>query len=42
MPILGDALEDSGCTKETVLSHCRSEGPHFRGCWVVDLLLEKE
>ena len=42
MPILGDASEDSGCTKETVLSHCRSEGPHFRGCWVVDLLLEKE
>lgn len=39
MPILGDALEDAGCTRERVLSHCREPGPHTRGCWVVDLLL---
>lgn len=42
MPILGDALEDSGCDDVEMLSHCRSEGPHVRGCWVVDLILGKE
>lgn len=42
MPILGDALEDSGCTNREILDHCRSEGPHVRGCWVLDLLLLKE
>ena len=39
LPVLGDALEDAGCTKEDVLAHCRGPGPHTRGCWVVDLLL---
>ncbi len=42
MPILADALEEAGCTNEEVLAHCRSEGPHTRGCWLVDLLLGKE
>ena len=42
MPILGDALMDAGCADEQVLEHCRSEGPHVRGCWVVDLVLGKE
>ena len=41
MPILADALEEAGCTNADVLLHCRSGGPHVRGCWVVDLLLEK-
>ena len=41
MPILADALQDAGCTDEKVLAHCRGEGPHCRGCWVVDLLLGK-
>jgi hypothetical protein len=39
MPVLADALEDAGCTDETILTHCRGRGPHARGCWVVDLLL---
>jgi hypothetical protein len=39
MPILGDALEDAGCTSEEVLSHCRSKAPHVRGCWVLDYIL---
>ena len=39
--ILADALVEAGCTNEDILSHCRSPGPHVRGCWVVDLLLEK-
>lgn len=42
MPILADALQDAGCDNEEILGHCRSPGPHVRGCWVVDLVLGKE
>jgi len=42
MPILADALQDAGCDNAEVLAHCRSEGPHVRGCWLVDLILGKE
>jgi hypothetical protein len=42
MPILHDALLDAGCDDENILAHCRGEGPHVRGCWVVDLTLGKE
>jgi hypothetical protein len=42
MPILADALQDAGCDSEDILSHCRGDGPHVRGCWVVDLILGKE
>jgi len=42
MPILADALEDAGCADEHILSHCRSVGPHVRGCHVLDALLGKE
>jgi hypothetical protein len=42
MPLLADALMDAGCDNEAMLAHCRSEGPHVRGCWVVDLVLGKE
>jgi hypothetical protein len=42
LPILADALEDAGYTDADILDHCRGPGPHFRGCWVVDLLLGKE
>jgi hypothetical protein len=38
LPILADALQDAGCDNDDVLTHCRSDGPHVRGCWVVDLL----
>ncbi len=41
LPILADALEDAGCTNADILSHCRIPGPHVRGCWLVDLLLNK-
>lgn len=36
MPILGDALEDVGCTDEEALAHCREGGSHALGCWVLD------
>jgi hypothetical protein len=39
LPILADALEDAGCTDPDVLAHCRGDGPHVRGCWVVDNIL---
>jgi hypothetical protein len=42
LPLLADALMDAGCDDQQVLGHCRSEGPHARGCWVVDLALGKE
>jgi hypothetical protein len=40
--ILGDALEEAGCTDNRVLSHCRDPRPHVRGCWAVDLILGKD
>ena len=42
LAVLADAFEDAGCDNADLLNHCRSEGPHVRGCWVVDLLLGKE
>jgi hypothetical protein len=42
LPILADALQDAGCDNADILNHCRSDGPHVRGCWVVDLLLGKQ
>jgi hypothetical protein len=42
LPILADALEDAGCDNVDILNHCRQPGEHVRGCWVVDLILEKE
>jgi hypothetical protein len=42
LPVLADALEDSGCSDPDILGHCRSGLDHVRGCWVVDLVLGKE
>src|SRR5262245_48593487 len=42
LPILADALMDAGCADDQILDHCRGDGPHVRGCWVVDLVLSKE
>jgi len=39
LPILGDAMEEAGCTDELILGHCRGPGEHFRGCWLVDAIL---
>jgi hypothetical protein len=39
MPVLADALEEAGCTNQAILAHCRSPGPHVRGCWVLDDIL---
>jgi hypothetical protein len=42
LPILADALQDAGCDNAEILNHCRSGGEHVRGCWVVDLLLDRK
>jgi hypothetical protein len=52
LPILADALGDAGCDCEELLRHLRGEqrggpgwvplrAPHVRGCWAVELFLEK-
>ncbi|QEL17428.1 hypothetical protein [Limnoglobus roseus] len=41
LPILADALQDAGCEDADVLGHCRGDGVHVRGCWVVDGVLGK-
>jgi hypothetical protein len=41
LPILADALEDAGCNDAEILTHCRGPKAHVRGCWVLDLLLDK-
>lgn len=38
MPILGDALEEAGCSDEDVLNHCREATSHGPDCWVLRLL----
>jgi hypothetical protein len=47
MPLLAKALEDAGCEERTILEHCRlvdhyGLGQHVRGCWVLDLVLDRE
>ncbi|MGE3807940.1 MAG: hypothetical protein AB7K24_25020 [Gemmataceae bacterium] len=42
LPILADALEEAGCTSEAILAHARGPGPHYRGCWLLDLILERD
>jgi hypothetical protein len=41
MGVLGDALEDAGCTDEVLLAHCRQGGEHVRGCWALDAILDQ-
>jgi hypothetical protein len=41
LPVLADALEEAGCADEAILSHLRGPGPHVRGCWAVDLVLDR-
>ncbi len=38
---LADALEAAGCHDAELLEHLRSEGPHVRGCWALDVVLGK-
>jgi hypothetical protein len=42
LAILADALLDAGCDNEELMAHCRNKGPHVRGCWAIDLILDKK
>ncbi len=42
LAILADALLDAGCDDEELIAHCRSAGPHVRGCWAIDLISVRE
>jgi hypothetical protein len=43
MPILADALQDTGCENDLILDHCRDpDGIHARGCWVVDCVISEK
>jgi hypothetical protein len=39
LAVLADALEEAGCREAELLAHLRGPGPHFRGCWGLDLVL---
>jgi hypothetical protein len=41
MPLLGDALEEAGCNSGHLLAHCREVREHLKGCWAIDLILDK-
>lgn len=41
LAVLADALEDAGCNNAEILEHLRSPDPHVRGCWALDLVLDK-
>ena len=41
LAILADALLDAGYEDEELLAHCRSAGPHVRGCLAIDAILGK-
>jgi hypothetical protein len=42
LPVLADALEDAGCDRADLLAHLRGPGPHVRGCWALDLVLDRK
>ena len=42
MPILADALLEAGCDNSLIMNHCLHSGPHGRGCWVIDLILNRD
>jgi hypothetical protein len=42
LPILADALEEAGCTHTEMLAHLRGPGPHYRGCWALDVVLNRK
>jgi len=41
MPILADALQESGCERPDILSHLRADVAHCRWCWVIEAILNR-
>jgi hypothetical protein len=42
LSILADALEEAGCTDLDILGHLRGSALHVRGCFPVDLILDRQ
>lgn len=42
MSMLAEALVEAGCNDARIITHCQRSTGHVRGCWVLDLILEKE
>jgi hypothetical protein len=41
LAVLADPLEEAGCDQQHLLTHLRSDGPHYLGCWALDAVLGK-
>jgi hypothetical protein len=39
--VLTDAVEEAGCSEQSILAHLRARHAHVRGCWALDLILGK-
>jgi hypothetical protein len=42
LAVLADALDEAGCADPALLGHLRGAGPHVRGCFAVDAILEQK
>jgi hypothetical protein len=40
LPFLADCLEEQGCVNNKLLTHLRDKGPHVKGCWPLELILD--
>ena len=41
LAVLVDALEEAGADP-AIVGHLRSDGPHVRGCWALDLVIDRQ
>lgn len=41
LAVLADVLEEARCTDSAIRDHGRGPGPHVRGCWAIDAILQK-
>jgi hypothetical protein len=41
LPTLASMLAGIGCKDLEILSHLRQHGPHVRGCWALDIVLDR-
>jgi hypothetical protein len=41
LAVLADALEEAGADP-AIVDHLRGDGPHVRGCWALDLVIDRQ
>jgi hypothetical protein len=39
--VLADALEETGCDEREILDYLRRQAEHVRGCFALDLILDR-